>query len=300
MAHLFSKKIVSLFATISLGGGVIAVAGAPATAATVAQVSNCDELTTKPTELVLACADANEMLTEMTWSGWSAGRATGKGRYEVNDCEPTCVAGTVRSYPVQIRLLVPKAQNGVRVFTKVALTFTKKTPSGKKKMMRTLARYSPQSAAPTPAPSANADSGAAASASPSPTLTPSPSISATPSPSPSATPSPTPSATTAAIAAPVVAIESRKRVAGGSVKYILSARSKARGGNYGVTAVTGYQANEYGAELASKGTYLGIDYGSGTSWEVTFSCATNRGDDVRIVVRATDGQTTMIREKRAC
>lgn len=300
MSHSFSTKIMSLIGTIALGGGVIAVAGAPATAAPVAHVSNCGELSTKPTELVLACADANEMLTELTWTGWSAGRATGKGRYEVNDCEPTCVAGTVRSYPVQVRLLVPKAQSGSRVFTKVALKFTKKSPSGKKKMMRTLAPYVAQSATPSPTPSANADSGAAATPSPSPTPTPTPSVSASPSPSASATPSASASATTATVAAPVVAIESRKRVAGGSIKYILSARSKARGGNYGVTAVTGYQANEYGAELTSKGTYMGVDYGSGTSWEVTFSCATNRGDDVRIVVRAADAQTTTIREKRAC
>ena len=89
-------------------------------------------------------------------------------------------------------------------------------------------------------------------------------------------------------------------MAGGSVKYILSASSKARGGNFGITAVTGYQANEYGAELTTRGTYMGYDYGSGTSWEVTFSCATNRGDDVRLVIKAADGQTTTIREKRPC
>jgi hypothetical protein len=33
---------------------------------------------------------------------------------------------------------------------------------------------------------------------------------------------------------------------------------------------------------------------------VVFSCDVNRGQDVRIVVRAGDNQTTTIREKRSC
>ena len=102
---------------IGMSAGVLAAAS-PATAASRTSVNNCGTLEVKPTDLVLACADANSRLTDLKWSGWSNGRAKGVGTYEVNDCQPTCVAGKTRSYPVRVKLDQPKVQEGKRVFTR--------------------------------------------------------------------------------------------------------------------------------------------------------------------------------------
>lgn len=285
---------VSLVAIGALMAGGMALAAGPASAAERAQVNNCGQLETKPADLVLSCADANAMLTELTWRGWSNSRATGVGTYEVNDCEPTCVAGTTRSYPVRVVLGTPKVQEGKRVLSKVTMTFTKKSPSKKKKVTVRLAPYRADAQQPTPAATATPVAEPSPSATPvAPTPAPSASVAATPTPTASAT------ATAAAIAPPSVTITERKRIQG-SARYTLTASSKARGGTKGISSVTGYQANDENAELSSKGTYLGEDAGNGDMWNVSVSCNPLFGDTIRIVVKATDGQTTTIREKRPC
>ena len=284
---------IALMAVGSLTTGIMAVAAVPASAAGRAQVNNCGTLEIKPTDLVLACADANAMLTELKWSGWSNGRAKGSGVYELNDCKPTCVAGTTNSYPVRVLLSKPKVQGGERVLSKVTMTFTAKSPTGKKKASVTL--LPSRAPEPTPAPSATAP------AEPAPSATPEPTATATPEPTATATPTPTPTATatTAAIAPPSVTITERKRIQG-SARYTLTASSKARGGIKGISTVTSYQANDENAELPTKGTYLGDDAGAGDIWTVNVSCNPLWGNEIRIVVKATDGQTTTIREKRPC
>ena len=94
-------------------------------------------------------------------------------------------------------------------------------------------------------------------------------------------------------------ITERKRLQG-TARYTLTASSKARGGTKGITSVTAYQANDENAELPTKGIYLGDDAGDGNIWNVSVNCNPLWGDTIRIVVKATDGQTTTIREKRPC
>lgn len=285
---------VSLVAIGALMAGGIALAASPASAAPRAQVNNCGELEIKPTDLVLSCADANAMLTELTWRGWSNSRATGVGTYEVNDCQPTCVAGTTRSYPVRVVLGTPKVQDGTRVLSKLTMSFTKKSPSKKKKVTVRLAPYRADAQQATPAPTATPVAQPSPSATPvAPTPAPTASVTATP------TPAVTPSATAAAVAPPSVTITERKRLQG-TARYTLTASSKARGGTKGISSVTSYQANDENAELSSRGTYLGEDAGDGNMWNVSVSCNPLWGDTIRIVVKATDGQTTTIREQRPC
>lgn len=285
---------VSLVAIGALMVGGIALAAGPASAVERAQVNNCGQLEVKPTDLVLACADANAMLTELTWRGWSNSRATGVGTYEVNDCEPTCVAGTTRSYPVRVVLGAPKVQDGTRVLSKVTMTFTKKSPGRKKKVSTRLTPYRANVQQPTPTPTATPVAEPSPSATP---VAPAPTAAVTAGPTP--TPTPTATATALAIAPPAVTITERKRLQG-SARYTLTASSKARGGTKGITSVTAYQANDENAELPTKGTYLGDDAGDGNIWNVSVSCNPLWGDTIRIVVKATDGQVTTIREKRPC
>lgn len=288
------RSATALVATVALGAGMVAVGTGAASAASRTKVNNCGTLEIKPTDLVFTCADANSMLTEMKWSGWSNGRAKGRGVYEVNDCKPTCVAGTTRSYPVRVNLVKPAEQSGERVLTVAVVTFGKKSPEGKKKMRVTLAPYSP--ATPEPAPSATASSAPEPSASTAPS--PTASASATPTPTASATPTPTATATTAAIAPPALKLVKSEVFQSSKVRLNITASSKAKGGNKGIKSVTVYRANDEGAEITYRASYIGTDTANQDEWTALLTCDRNntQGDTVRIVATATDGQTTTIRE----
>ena len=68
----------------------------------VAWINTCGPLLSKPTSLVLACADANYSLDRIAWRGWGAASATGKATARANDCKPYCAAGHFHSYPVTV------------------------------------------------------------------------------------------------------------------------------------------------------------------------------------------------------
>jgi len=108
--------------TLLLGLGLAVPAVAQAAPAT-PKVSNCGELSTKPTGIVLACADANTALETLKWTTWSSGTAKGTGVYSYNDCEPTCVAGKFHRYQVNVTLSNPKTVKGAKVFSKARVTF---------------------------------------------------------------------------------------------------------------------------------------------------------------------------------
>jgi hypothetical protein len=105
-----------------LGLGVAMPAVAQAATGKV-EVSNCGELSAKPTGIVLACADANMALETLKWTTWNSKTAKGNGVYSFNDCEPTCVAGHFHRYQVDVTLSKPKIVKGTKVFTKARVTF---------------------------------------------------------------------------------------------------------------------------------------------------------------------------------
>jgi hypothetical protein len=41
-------------------------------------------------------------MTGITWTSWTTTTAYGEGTAAVNDCQPTCAAGTVSRYPASI------------------------------------------------------------------------------------------------------------------------------------------------------------------------------------------------------
>ncbi|MEV4339528.1 hypothetical protein [Streptomyces sp. NPDC049590] len=89
--------------------------------------------TVRPIDFILACGDGNSRLTGLRWSEWSPGEATAVGVNVVNDCEPSCVAGTFRSYPVTVRLgrAEPwKEHPGVERYTRISLAYPGDRPEG--------------------------------------------------------------------------------------------------------------------------------------------------------------------------
>lgn len=94
-------------------------------------VVNCVTFEQKPVELVLYCADAGQILNEISWASWASTNATGVGTSTTNDCEPTCVEGTDVVSAVEIKLTAPiTGKSGKSVFSKVEIQYDKVQPSG--------------------------------------------------------------------------------------------------------------------------------------------------------------------------
>jgi hypothetical protein len=58
----------------------------------------------EPRSIVLACADQNSLVSDITWTSWTSDLASGSGTLEQNDCIPDCAAGHFHSYPVLLAL----------------------------------------------------------------------------------------------------------------------------------------------------------------------------------------------------
>jgi hypothetical protein len=86
----------------------------------------------QPKQIVLACADGNDLLSKMSWSHWGA-QALGTGSEVINDCTPTCVGGTFHSFPVITVLWRPEPRahhTGQLSFTRATIIYTGKVPAG--------------------------------------------------------------------------------------------------------------------------------------------------------------------------
>jgi len=74
-------------------------------------VDECDFPSTpsaiEPARIVLACGDGNAFLAGLTWSSWTASRATATGYYTHNTCTPDCAQGTFVSTPASVTLADP-------------------------------------------------------------------------------------------------------------------------------------------------------------------------------------------------
>jgi hypothetical protein len=85
-------------------GGVCAVAlfaasGLSAATARPSVAPNClGKPVVRPSEVVLACADAGLGVRAIQWLGWGAPVAAGLGTAFANDCTPSCAAGHFHSY----------------------------------------------------------------------------------------------------------------------------------------------------------------------------------------------------------
>jgi hypothetical protein len=90
-------------------------------------VTNCGMQDYKPTTIIKFCADAGVGVGAIEWSSWSADGATGEGKYEINDCIPTCVAGKLHSADVTVVLSKSKSIAGKPTLTYIVV----KTKDGK-------------------------------------------------------------------------------------------------------------------------------------------------------------------------
>jgi hypothetical protein len=82
-------------------------------------------LTVKPSNFIVSCADANSEFTNLHWTGWGDETAYATGQARWNDCTPTCVAGHWRSEPATFWVWDPRPEShpnhpNLTIYTKVA------------------------------------------------------------------------------------------------------------------------------------------------------------------------------------
>jgi hypothetical protein len=94
------------------------------------KITNCNKTASRPKLLTLTCGDGNTVLKAMTWSSFGGASAAGKGTFVTNTCKPNCAQGKDVSYPVSVRASASKkCKGGVKVYEKIALTFTARKPA---------------------------------------------------------------------------------------------------------------------------------------------------------------------------
>lgn len=124
--------VLGLAATALAIGGVVAAQPASAANADATKVVNCmGNAVVKPKSIVIACADANIAVNDITWSSWTLNDAKGKGTLVWNTCLPeTCADGIVEEYPVRITLGRVASGPSLSIFSGMRLTFTGNAPAG--------------------------------------------------------------------------------------------------------------------------------------------------------------------------
>lgn len=114
----------------TLAAIVLALAVSTSAASSPLKITNCNKASSRPKSVTLACADANTVLGGLSWSSFGGATAKAKGTLEVNKCEPNCAAGKFSKYPVKATASGSrKCKGGLRVYSKLSLQFTGKSPS---------------------------------------------------------------------------------------------------------------------------------------------------------------------------
>ena len=86
---------------------------------------------TRPSSVVLTCADANDVLAQLHWVSWGSSAAFATGIEQINNCTPNCAAGKFISYPVLVDLWRPEplpGHPGVLHFSRVTRVYTASRP----------------------------------------------------------------------------------------------------------------------------------------------------------------------------
>jgi hypothetical protein len=114
-----------MLAAIVLVCGAMVASAAPAV-----KITNCVKASSRPKSLTLTCGDGNTVLNGLRWSSFGGATAQARGTLEMNTCTPNCVAGKVVKYPVTVKANDQRTcKAGLRVYNKVTLKFTGRTPA---------------------------------------------------------------------------------------------------------------------------------------------------------------------------
>jgi hypothetical protein len=98
------------------------------TAPVVPQIESADcfnDSSVKPSEIVLACADANSVAENISWT---SSDATGAGDVKENDCSPDCANGQFHTYPATFDLSGAQTVGHTTYLTALVVHYTGSYP----------------------------------------------------------------------------------------------------------------------------------------------------------------------------
>jgi hypothetical protein len=95
---------VLVVAPLSVAISSSAPAGAATQALSTHLLTCAMKKTTRPSNYLLSCGDANAGFVAMKWSTWTLTSATGHGILRQNDCKPNCVSGKWIRYTASVSL----------------------------------------------------------------------------------------------------------------------------------------------------------------------------------------------------
>lgn len=127
-----TNRHLPVFGILILVLAALAATGASASTSvkSAVKITNCNKAVSRPTSVVLTCADANTLLSKLSWSSFGGSTATAKGTFQTNTCKPNCSAGKVVKYPVTVKASGSlSCKGGVRVYAKATIAFKGKVPS---------------------------------------------------------------------------------------------------------------------------------------------------------------------------
>ena len=97
---------------------------------------DCQTNVYKPKSFVVTCADANIMVKKVDYSRYGEKTARGTGTARINTCDPSCVEGTFKNYPVSFKLSKVRQCGDVPQFRRLTIRFTGTKPKGQRRVMR--------------------------------------------------------------------------------------------------------------------------------------------------------------------
>ena len=87
------------------------------------------ELVREPETLTLACADGNEWLEGLSWTSWGSPQAAASGVLVSNSCDPTCAAGTMERFDVNVVATALTVGTEASLYRRLELTAVKDAPA---------------------------------------------------------------------------------------------------------------------------------------------------------------------------
>ncbi|MEP9362575.1 hypothetical protein ABLE68_06380 [Nocardioides sp. CN2-186] len=88
-------------------------------------IADCVHRKVEPRTVVPFCADGNVWAVIKRYGSWGHQVAWGSGRLHMNDCDPSCSAGTVHSYQATFRLYRVVETRSGPMFTRLGVTYVK-------------------------------------------------------------------------------------------------------------------------------------------------------------------------------
>lgn len=93
-------------------------------------VADCGSGAYKPARVVVTCANAGVVATEVHWSSWTTTRAVGTSVVQVNTCKPSCAAVSAKPYPGELVLSDPVSTSHGPRFSQLTIAWTGSPPQG--------------------------------------------------------------------------------------------------------------------------------------------------------------------------